>query len=148
MIAIGLIALCRFLGNMARSNLQDMRDALMTNSTLVESYQGTHGSMARPLRQRLEEVFGSDVWAWWLPIPARGICLRFEGGHRAKLAGRGAADRGREWLLRGVGIAQSGCGDIEYCIGWQRWFGAMGVTRRYVVGHDDYEELRATVWID
>eukprot|EP01053_Blabericola_migrator_P001215 Blabericola_migrator_1__1214@NODE_1310_length_4840_cov_138_493400_g882_i0_p3_GENE_NODE_1310_length_4840_cov_138_493400_g882_i0NODE_1310_length_4840_cov_138_493400_g882_i0_p3_ORF_typecomplete_len347_score32_39DHHC/PF01529_20/1_5e02DHHC/PF01529_20/1_4e29_NODE_1310_length_4840_cov_138_493400_g882_i01091041 len=67
-IGLTIVVICSCLGLMAKTYLSEMVEAIKTNSTLVESYQGTHGKQL-PLDDALKEIFGTQKWLWWLPIP-------------------------------------------------------------------------------
>eukprot|EP01054_Gregarina_sp_Poly1_P005184 Gregarina_sp_Poly_1__5183@NODE_274_length_10212_cov_70_754460_g239_i0_p4_GENE_NODE_274_length_10212_cov_70_754460_g239_i0NODE_274_length_10212_cov_70_754460_g239_i0_p4_ORF_typecomplete_len330_score19_31DHHC/PF01529_20/1_5e02DHHC/PF01529_20/1_2e26DUF35_N/PF12172_8/0_0039_NODE_274_length_10212_cov_70_754460_g239_i052990 len=69
-----LVTLCLALGHMANTYLSEMIEAIQTNSTLVESYQGTHGKQQK-MQENLEEIFGPYKYTWWLPIPP---CIRLD----------------------------------------------------------------------
>eukprot|EP01056_Protomagalhaensia_sp_Gyna25_P002760 Protomagalhaensia_sp_Gyna_25__2759@NODE_258_length_4147_cov_14_802337_g199_i0_p2_GENE_NODE_258_length_4147_cov_14_802337_g199_i0NODE_258_length_4147_cov_14_802337_g199_i0_p2_ORF_typecomplete_len346_score29_94DHHC/PF01529_20/98DHHC/PF01529_20/1_1e28DUF4149/PF13664_6/4_1e03DUF4149/PF13664_6/0_14_NODE_258_length_4147_cov_14_802337_g199_i04911528 len=62
-----LVAICVYLGLLARSYLSEMVEALKSNSTLVESYQGTHGRQQK-FADSLREVFGANTTWWFLPV--------------------------------------------------------------------------------
>lgn len=67
-VGLGLVTICFLLGHMAKTYLTEMLEAVQTNSTLVESYQGTHGK-SQKMSESLREIFGPKKYFWWLPIP-------------------------------------------------------------------------------
>jgi palmitoyltransferase len=49
--------------------LSDQYEAIVTNSTLVETFQETHG-VRTTFNDHLKQVMGDDWRWWWVPVPS------------------------------------------------------------------------------